>query len=163
MRGAAIFLLCSVACGTAYALQGDAQQPINIRARQVEANEKTGVSTYRGNVVLAQGSLRVEADRLEVTLRDGSTDVVRAWGDPVRMQTRTDEGETLSAKAQRLTYRAGSRRIELREGVELTRGADVFTGATVVYALDDHTFRAEGNGDGRVSVVIQPAKQQEKP
>lgn len=140
------------------ARKGDAEQPINIRARTVEANEKTGVSVYTGNVVATQGSLRLEADRLEVTLRDGRTDLIRAWGRPVRLQTLTDNGEEIKARAARAVYRASARRIELQGDVELRRDNDVLTGAVVRYNLNDQTFSAEGDGGGQVSAVIQPAK-----
>lgn len=151
-------LLLGLVGGAAHALKSDADQPINIRARNVEVNEKTGVSVYRGNVVLTQGSLRVEADRLEVTLRDGRAHLIRAWGDPVRMQTRTDKGEDLRARAGRAVYRASARRIDLHDAVELHRDGEVVRGGAVHYALDDQTFTAAGNGDEQVTVVIPPAK-----
>lgn len=144
----------------AHALKGDADQPINIRARNVEASEKTGVSVYQGNVVLTQGSLRIEGDRLEVTLRNGAAELIRAWGKPVRLRTRTDRGEEIRAAAQRAEYRAGQRKIDLYRDVELYRDGDVFTGGVVHYALDDETFVAEGGDGGQVTAVIQPAKKE---
>lgn len=150
-------LLCGPA---AYALKSDADQPINIRARSVEANEKTGVSVYRGNVVLTQGSLRIEAERLEVTLREGRTELIRAWGKPVRMRSRTDRGEEIRARAERAEYHSPKRQLDLYGDVELRRDGDVFTGAVVHYALDDEIFTAEGGAGGQVSAVIQPAKRE---
>lgn len=144
----------------AYALKSDADQPISIRAHNVEANERTGVSVYRGNVVLTQGSLRIEGDRLEVTLRKGEAELIRAWGKPVRLRMRTDRGEEIRAAAQRAEYHARSRKIDLYRDVELHRDGDVFTGGVVHYALDDETFVAEGGDGGQVSAVIQPAKKE---
>lgn len=148
---------------SAHALKSDADQPINIRARNVESNEKTGVSLYRGNVVITQGSLRLEADRLEVTLRDGRAHLLRAWGDPVRLQSRSDKGEELRARAARLVYRANERLIDLYDKVELNRGADIFTAGVVHYALDEETFTAEGESGGQVTAVVQPAKKETAP
>jgi lipopolysaccharide export system protein LptA len=144
----------------AHALKGDADQPINIRARSVEANEKTGVSVYSGNVVMTQGSLTIEADRLEVTLRDRQTDLVRATGKPVRMRARTDAGENVRARAARAEYHGKARKIDLFGDVELRRDGDVFAGAVVHYSLDDETFTAEGGDGGQVSATIQPAKKE---
>ncbi len=152
-----VAMMLGMACSVAHALKSDADQPMNIRARSVEANEKTGVSIYRGNVVAMQGSLRLEADRLEVTVRDGRMTLARAWGQPVRVQSRSDKGEELKARAARAVYRASERRIDLYDNVEINRDRDVFTGAVAHYALDDQTFVAEG-GDGQVSAVIQPAR-----
>jgi lipopolysaccharide export system protein LptA len=158
-----IALLLSFVGPLAHALKSDADQPINIRARSIEANEKTGVSIYKGNVVLTQGSLRVEADRLEVTLRNGQTDLIRAWGKPVRMHSRTDAGEEIRAKAARVEYHGPQRRIDLYGDAELKRDADVFNGAVVHYALDDQRFSAEGGDGGQVSAVLQPAKREAAP
>lgn len=141
----------------AHALKGDSAQPINIRSKSVEASEKTGVSVYRGNVVMSQGTLRLEADRVEVTVRDGRADLVRAWGKPMQIQTRSDRGQELRARAERAEYRANERRIDLYGSVELQRDTDVFTGAAVHYALGAETFIADGGGDGQVSAVLQPA------
>lgn len=144
----------------AHALKTDADQPINIRARRVDANEKTGVSVYRGDVVLTQGSLRIEADRIEVTLRGGQTDLVRAWGKPARMYTRTDAGEDIHANSARIEYHGKARRIDLYEDVELKRDTDVFHGAVMHYLLDQQVFTAEGGDNGQVSATIQPAKKE---
>lgn len=154
----AVALAASMMASGVMARKSDAEQPINIRAHNVEVNEKTGVSVYTGNVVATQGSLRLDADRVEVTLRDGRTDLIRAWGQPVRLQTRTDNGEDIKARAARAIYRASARRIELYGNVELKRDSDVLTGAVVRYALDDQTFSAAGDSNGQVSAVIQPAK-----
>lgn len=155
-------LALSLASTSAPALKSDAEQPINIRARTIEANEKTGVSLYKGDVMLTQGTLRVEADRLEVTLRNGQAHLIRAWGKPVRMRTRTDAGEEIRANAARAEYHGPQRRIDLYGNAELKRDADVFTGAVVHYALDDQTFSADGGDGGQVSAVLQPAKRETK-
>jgi lipopolysaccharide export system protein LptA len=155
-----LFALALLVAPAARALKSDADQPINIHARSVAANEKTGVSTYRGNVVLTQGSLRLEADRLEVTLHEGRTDLIRAWGKPLHMVTRTDAGEEVRATAARAEYHGKARRLDLYDEVELKRGADVFTGAVVHYLLDQETFSAEGGDDGQVTATIQPAKKE---
>lgn len=147
----------------AHALKTDADQPINIRAHSVEANEKSGVSVYRGNVVMTQGSLRIEADRLEVTLRNGQPDLLRAWGKPAHMYTRTDAGEDIRAKAGRIEYHGKTRQIDLYENVELTRNTDMFHGAIVHYSLDDQVFTAAGGDNGQVTATIQPARKETKP
>jgi lipopolysaccharide export system protein LptA len=153
-----LFVLAFLAAPSAYALKSDADQPINIRARRVEANEKTGESVYSGNVVMTQGSLTIEADRLEVILREGQTELIRAAGKPMRMRARTDAGENIRARAARAEYHGKARKIDFFGNVELRRDGDVFTGAVLHYLLDDETFTAEGGDEGRVSATIQPAK-----
>lgn len=140
----------------ALALETDANQPINIRARNVELNEKTGVALYRGDVVLTQGSMNLRAERLEVTRKNGQIDSARAAGKPATLGLRTDGGETLTAAAHRVDYQVQTRTIELRDNVTLTRAGDVFTGAMVQYRLNEETLTAEGGADGQTYTVIQP-------
>ncbi|HEY8555092.1 MAG TPA: lipopolysaccharide transport periplasmic protein LptA [Burkholderiales bacterium] len=163
LLAAAAVLALAVLAVPADARTRDVDQPIHIRAQRVEANEKTGVSVYRGDVVLTQGSLRLEADRLEVQLRGGSTERIRAWGKPARLRSRTESGEDIRASAERIEYRAAERLLDLYGDVELYRGADLLTGAIVHYALDRGTFTAESEKDGRVTAVIQPAKKETAP
>ena len=144
----------------AYALKDDPNQPINIRARSVEANEKTGVSVYKGNVVMTQGSLTIEADRLEVIARNRQMELVRATGNPLRMHARTDAGEDVRVRATRAEYQSKARKIDFFGNVELRRDGDVFTGEVVHYWLDDETFTAEGGDSGQVSATLQPAKKE---
>ena len=153
-----VFALALLAAPSAHALKSDADQPINIRARSVEANEKTGVSIYTGKVVMTQGSLQIEADRVEVTVRQRQTELIHATGKPLRLRTRTDAGENIRARAARLEYHENARRVDLYGDVELRRDADVFTGAVVHYLLDEETFTADGGDGGQVSATIQPAK-----
>ncbi|MBI3896706.1 MAG: lipopolysaccharide transport periplasmic protein LptA [Gammaproteobacteria bacterium] len=142
---------------SAQALTSDAEQPINIHAKNVDANQKTGVSLYRGNVVLTQGSMRLEADRLEVRQREGRADVIRAWGNPVRMKSQSDAGQELNAQAARAEYYANERRLDLYERAIIQRNQDTVTGAVVHYAMDAQTFSAEGGDGKQVTAVIQPA------
>lgn len=146
----------------AQALKSDANQPINIRAKSVTASEKTGVTRYRGQVVLTQGSLRLRAERLEVTMRNGRTHVVRAWGSPVRVTSRTDGGDSIEAQATRTEYHVGDRRLDLFDDVVLRRSNDTVSGGMVRYDFDDQSLTAEG-GDGVVSAVIQPEPEEGRP
>ncbi|MBA1331005.1 LptA protein, partial [Candidatus Endoriftia persephone str. Guaymas] len=53
----------------ARALSGDREQPIYLEADSVEIDEASGVSVYIGNVVVSQGSMRLEADKMWIHRR----------------------------------------------------------------------------------------------
>ncbi|BAU47204.1 ABC transporter substrate-binding protein [Sulfurifustis variabilis] len=150
------FALALCAAPAAFALKSDANEPINIRAASVDANEKTGNAVYRGNVVMTQGSLRLEADRVDVAMRDGRLDRAKAFGKPARLRSLADTGEEVRAHATRIDYRARTRVVDLEGKVWIKRGGDVVTGATARYELDTQRFTARGANDGQVTAVIQP-------
>lgn len=135
-----------------------ADEPVSIRAADVELNQKTGVATYRGRVVMNQGDMTLNADWLEATLKGRDVDVVRAKGAPASASQRAPGGETTTVTAARMLYRADARTLDLADNVALRRGADVLRGSTGRYDLDSGRFEARGNpayGE-RVNAVIQP-------
>lgn len=150
----ALALLTSAAA--VHARKSDAEQPVHIRAASVEVNEKTGLAVYRGQVVMTQGSLRLEGDRVDITLREGRLERAVATGKPARLRSLGDGGEELEARAARVDYQAGPRVVDLEGAVWLRRGADEFTGGKARYELDTRRFTARGANDGQVTAIIHP-------
>jgi lipopolysaccharide export system protein LptA len=68
----------------------DRTQPIEVRARSVEINEKTGVAVYRGDVVVRQGSLELRGERVEVRGRQNKPEQIDAFGKPAMARQGTD-------------------------------------------------------------------------
>lgn len=146
--------------------QEDRDQPLQVSAASVHMDEKTGLTVYRGNVVLVQGGLRIEADRLEARMRGQQLETVTAIGRPVRVRALLDNRkEELKASAERLVYHANARALELSGNVSLNRGGDQFSAQTLRYALDARHVVAHGSdaGDGRVHAVIQPPPEKNPP
>ena len=70
-RSALPLLLASAALGTAtpvLALPSDSNQTITLEADRATYNEKTGITTYTGNVIIQQGTIKIQADSLVATL-----------------------------------------------------------------------------------------------
>jgi lipopolysaccharide export system protein LptA len=163
-------LLALVSCLAALdarAQPRDRNQPLNVKAASVAIDEKTGVAVYRGNVVLTQGSLRVEADRLEVrTDKNRRIESVIATGRPARLrgftQSRDDE---LLADADRVVYQAMTREIEMIGNAWARQGGDEFRAQQIHYGMDSKQLAAKGSGnaDGRVHVIFQPRPEDDKP
>jgi lipopolysaccharide export system protein LptA len=153
-------LLLSVTLAAAARAAGpNNDEPIRINARSVEANDRTGVVVYRGNVVMEQGRLSILADRVEITARHGKTELVRATGNPAKLRQRAGgEDEEVRAEAGRVDYRVSSGEIDMSGHVSLQRGDDLFTADVLHYDLDSKSLNAAGDdkGDGRVHAVIQP-------
>lgn len=152
-----LFILCSHAC----AASRDEDEPIRIDARSVEANDKTGAVVYSGDVVVEQGRLSIQADRVEITTRKSKTELVRATGKPAKLRQRPDAGgEEVRAEAGRVDYHVSLRKVDLTGQVMLRRGEDIFTADVLHYDLDSKSLSAAGaeKNDGRVHAVIQPKK-----
>ncbi|MEW6647733.1 MAG: lipopolysaccharide transport periplasmic protein LptA [Pseudomonadota bacterium] len=151
--------------GLAAALESDRQQPIHVRADWAEMDNRSGVSTYRGNVVLDQGTLHMEADLLKVYRSNDELDRLEAEGRPVRFRQRP-EGATadVEGEALQLDYRASEDRLHLRGAAWVQQGGDRFSGERIDYDIVQSRVQASGqdNGSGRVHAVIQPRTEGEK-
>ncbi|MDQ5911129.1 MAG: lipopolysaccharide export system protein LptA [Pseudomonadota bacterium] len=146
----------------AAALPEDRNQPIQLEARSGEINQQTGVSVYKGNVVISQGSMRLNADIATIHVKDGSFQRMEATGNPVnlRYQPTADKPEILGT-SQRVEYDVVSAKVVMSGNARLTQGQDVFTGDRVEYDLKSDVVRARGAGDnGRIQFTIQPQKMQ---
>lgn len=166
LRAVIYFLLWLAAVPITHAAGNDADEPIRINARSVEANEKTGAAVYRGNVVAEQGRLSIKADRVEIRAKNNQTELIQATGSPVKLRQQPDAAsEEIQAEAKRVDYHVSTRKLDMIGEVSLRRGDDLFTGNVLHYDLDAQSLNATGDdqSDGRVHAVIQPRKQTAAP
>lgn len=149
-----------------HAARNDADEPIRINARSVEADEKTGVTIYQGRVHAEQGRLSIQADRIEIRTSHGKSELITATGKPVKLHQRPHGGdEEIQGEARRIDYHVSERKLEMIGEVALRRGEDLFTGGVLHYDLDTKSLRATGDdtGDERIHAVIQPGKPTAEP
>jgi lipopolysaccharide export system protein LptA len=154
--GAVLFSLWLPA---APAAEGEQDEPIHVSARAVEANEKTGVAVYTGNVLAEQGRLAIRADRIEIRARDNRTEFIHATGKPVKLKQLPEaDEEELDGEANQVEYHVGDRKLDMMGDVTLRRGKDLFTGHVLHYDMNAKSMSAAGDikNDGRVHAVIQP-------
>ena len=72
---------------SANALPSDANQPIRLLADRATYVERTGVTTYSGNVTIEQGSLKIAADNITLNLsNDRKISSATATGRPATFQ-----------------------------------------------------------------------------
>jgi lipopolysaccharide export system protein LptA len=150
-----VFLLFGAS--TSQALDSDRNQPINVRARHVEADQRTGLAVYRGNVVVTQGSLVLHAERLEVKTRDGRSEWMRAFGSPARARMQPEAGaEEVHLSAARIDYDAVAHVAELRGDAIVTQGRNRFAAPYARYDLAAETLQANSEDERRVSAIYYP-------
>ena len=156
------FLSCLINAAAVHAMESDADEPLHINARSVEANEKTGVAIYTGDVQARQGRLSIRADRLEIRTRDHKTEFIRATGKPAKLDQQAGaQTEEIHAEANRIDYHVLDKKLDMMGNVSVRRTQDLFTGDVLHYDINRKSLNAAGDekNDGRVHAVIQPKKQ----
>jgi lipopolysaccharide export system protein LptA len=135
----------------------DREQPIQLEADRAELNQKSGVSTYEGNVVITQGSMRLAADKATVFTDNGVFQRMEAIGKPVRWRYKpADDKDELLGTSQRMEYDALKNIITMTESAKVVQNKDVFTGDRIDYDLTADLVKARGEDGRRIQITIQP-------
>lgn len=148
-------LLCLA--GPVMALDSDRQQPIYIDADRVELDEATGLNTYTGAVVVVQGSMQINSDKLVIHTEKRKPTRYVATGRPARykQQPKPDEGDVVGT-GKEIEYTVADKKLYLRGDARITRQGDVFQGDQLVYDTVRDLVTGSGGNGGRIRMIIQP-------
>ena len=162
---APLSLLLLLSTGTASALQSDLQQPITVEADGMDIDEGRRTNTYRGNVVLHQGTITLKADKVTVIMgsKPGESNRVVAEGEPATLQQLPDgKQEYVVGRANRLEYSVDQETLVLTGNASLRQGQDNFKSDRIVYDRAKAMIRAgasaQGNQRVRVTIGSQSGK-----
>ncbi len=144
----------------ALALPSDAQQPIHLLADRATYSERTGVTSYSGNVTITQGTLKLAADNITVNLSNGhSIQSAVATGRPATMQqVVTKEKGLAKGQANKIDYNAQSGIITLTGNAKLTQNGASFSGNVIRYSLKVGDVEATAGGSQRVELIFPPSE-----
>ncbi len=160
--------LCTVG-STVYALSDDKDQPIHVEADEAVRDEKTGLTLYRGNVKIRQGSLKISADRVTIFHIESQADKIVARGEPARIQQQRDlDSEPMHAEGKIIEYYKEQDRVHIRQQAVLEQDGSTVRSDSIEYFINKELVKAaadESNGgesQNRVQVVI-PASRLDQP
>ncbi len=168
-HGLALLLFCTgLACpGLAVAEKQDSQRPIQIEADSVRMDDARKVAVYEGNVLLAQGTMTIRAERIDVRQDARGMSSGEASGKPVQFRQKVEgKDEHIEAQASRLEYDAHGEVLKLIGNAWLKQGTDELRGGVIVYDMRTELYQARGDGattgsGGRVRAVLRPRNQNE--
>ncbi len=140
---ALVLLLLFLSGGEVQALSTDKDQPIEVEADGMEIDEGKGVTTYRGNVEVVQGSIRLKADTVYIFQSAGNTDRLEAEGKPVYFRQRPDgKQEDVRGHASRIEYNTNSELLYM-------------VGDAVLFPGDGHKLTSQRITYDRVKAVMK--------
>ena len=144
---------------SAYALPEDSNQAIKLLADKATYSERTGVTSYTGNVIITQGTLRLTANDITVNLSPSrSINSAVATGSPATMQqVVTKEKGLAKGQANKIDYNAVSGIITLTGNAKLVQNGASFAGNVFRYSLKAGDVEATAGGNQRVELVFPPS------
>lgn len=160
----------------AFALSSDRDQPINIEADQAEADDTRGVTIYKGDVVITQGTLRILGDVVTIHF-DANQEMTKlvAEGKLAKFRQKPDGDELFqNAEAKTLEFYTNDDTIILLGNAHSWQGENRIKAERIVYDTRQGKVKAEsvqtlsakgeqtGNPDGaqRVKITIVPKKKE---
>jgi len=142
----------------AYALSGDAQQPIQVEADNLEIRDKEYISVYSGNVHLIQGSLEIRSERLIIQFNQQKELVLMTMtGTPATFRQMDDEQRELRGQADKIEYRESDSTLLLLGNARFTHVGDTIESNTIRINTKTESLQAGSTGsDDRVRMLILP-------
>jgi len=144
-----------------WALEEDSEKPIYIEANSAFYDEKSDRSTYTGNVVLIQGSLKVLSDKMAAYLPNGEVEKVIFYGNPVRFwQKPKPDEEEIHGTSKRAEYYLDKEVIVLIDDAVVFHGTNKYTSDRIEYNQKTGVIKAgEAKSDTkRVKIILNPKK-----
>ncbi len=143
---------------TAMALKEDRNQAITILSDSAERDEAKGTTIYSGSVLMEQGSMRIEAQKVIIYNIKNKVTKIIATGSPVRYQQKPNKDEAMIiAQANTLEYNIAKDTLHLIEDAFLQQeeGTSI-SGQRIDYDVKKSVVKAGSNTsqNERVKMVI---------
>ncbi|NPA72812.1 MAG: lipopolysaccharide transport periplasmic protein LptA [Gammaproteobacteria bacterium] len=143
----------------------DAEHPVHISANSLETHQKKGQSTYKGNVVITQGSLTLKGDVIFIQHPNGTLKHVKATGADTEhlasfKRFSQIEQAWLTGQATTIEYDAAKRTLLLIGHAQIEQpGQHQIKGPKLFYDIKKQTLQAQSTSSeqGRVTVTFNPA------
>jgi len=160
-----LFALMTTFCISAYALESDSKQPITIESDSGFYDDKKGLSTYAGKVIIIQGTMRLDADKVVVYLDNREIQKMVATGAPVKFQQTPEAGkEDVHGNSLIAEYYPETAVLVMMQKAVVWQGGNSTASERIEYDRISEVVKAgqEGSSSKRVHVILQPKSESKK-
>lgn len=140
----------------ASAFDPDSKAPIEIESDQATLDDKSGTSTYTGNVIVSQGLSKLAAETIVVISEDRKIISISAKGTPAHFTQQTDKySPSTHGYGKEITYSAKDETLLFKGKAKLIQSENSFSGETIEYDVIKKAIKAKGNISEGSRVKIQ--------
>jgi lipopolysaccharide export system protein LptA len=144
---ACVALCCAAA---AHAEKADREKNIEFQGDSGGGNAETKTGELVGHVVITQGTMAIQADRVTFKQNADNSLSATAYGNPVRFREKRDGADDYyEGYAQRIVYDGEKRFIELFDNALLKKSGDEIRSNYITYSAATEKFTAEGRPDAK--------------
>lgn len=156
-----VLIIQCIFINTAFARSDDSEKPIHITADTAELNDKTGVSIYRGNVEMVQGTTILTGDVITVYTNNGDVNKMISVGNLATYTETTDEGDIVYAESEEMIHNSLEKKVELFRKGKVTKTGNVIRSDYILYLTEEGLIDT-GTTQDRINIVIQPKSDDQK-
>jgi lipopolysaccharide export system protein LptA len=153
-------------CIDLFAMARDFDAPIIIESDFAERNEKTGLTQYRGNVSIQQGSMMIDANNVVIFYESDAVSRILCTGNPASFQQSDQSGARVLARAETIEYRPREELVNLKTNASLSNKGTQIKGDSINYDLRNESWKAKGDNQStqkRIQLVIPPPQKNVTP
>lgn len=155
--------------------RADRQLPVAVDGAKLSLDKKDNTSVMEGDVVLTQGTLRIEAAKMRIKKDANDNAFAEIFGAPGKQVTfrekREGYNDFIEGVADRAEFDQRANTIKFFNNARVKSGGDVLTGDFLVYNTLTERFEASGgvtqtgaaNDGSRVRLTFQPRNETVKP
>jgi lipopolysaccharide export system protein LptA len=177
VSAAMLAVVCLLHPGWAIAEKADRDKPVTVEADRMQYDDLQQVSTFSGRVILNKGTIEIRADQLVLRQDAQGWQYGTATGNLASFrQKREGADEWVEGRASRIDYDGRKETALLRQRAMMQRTdasgrvLDEIHGNEILYESLTEVFTVDGgaegrtpaNPSGRVRMVIQPRKAEDK-
>ena len=145
-----------------YAYEDDKSKPIFLESDSAKWDEDSQKSTYRGNVVVTQGSMLLTGDLLIVTSKNNEINKMVITGKKSTYKQKTRSGKIVNGEAMKIQYFVEKSIIVFLNKAVLTRSNNIVKSNKIIYITDSENIIAgDKGGKSRVKMTLEPNKKDE--
>ncbi len=148
-------LSCLLFFNGLHARSDDSEKPIHITADTAELNDKTGVSIYRGDVEMIQGTTILTGDVITVYTKDNEVTKMISVGNLATYQETTDDGDIVYAESEEMIHNSAEKKVELFRRGKITQVGNVIKSDYILYLTEEGLIDT-GTKKDRIKITIQP-------
>ncbi len=160
-----LVLLCTCSALAQANTKFDLTQEVKIAAANSYADLKNKRIVYEGPVTLTQGSLVLKADELS-SYTDEKTGkrILLAKGKPATYSQQVEDGRTVQASANEISYNIDSRIMGLKGSAEVEQDGSKVSADSIVYDIEKQQLSSQSSGkkDDQVITIIKTENYQQE-
>ena len=145
-----------------YAESLDRDKPVFLESDSAKWDEETQKSTYRGNVIVTQGTILLTGDLLIVTSKNNTINTMEMTGKKATYKQKTASGKIVNGEAKKIQYYLEKSKIIFLNQAILVQSNNIVKSNKIIYKTDSENIIAgDKEGKSRVKMTLEPKKNNE--